>query len=241
MIRCNLFTFLTCLAAVAGLCSCTAASRTLQGQSDGAGVTREFGRAESEQDAPELMSFFDETYGGYAFYFVLDRSSAMGERAFNLLKIEVIRALQGMTERSVFCCVFSGRDGPIVYGDPPQKLDVAGKAQFTGHISLVRASPTTLHCESRMREALERAFAIATNSHIEHSVLIIAGGAIGLYPGDDEDPERILREIMAKNPHGIPIHIVYMGSRSGEDWSRGRPLLEKLARATNGTFKVWPH
>jgi hypothetical protein len=57
-------------------------------------------------------------------------------------------------------------------------------------------------------------------------------------PNDSNDPNENFNRIMAKNMLRIPINTIYTGPMSGEDWTIGKPLLERLSRASNGKFKI---
>jgi hypothetical protein len=99
-----------------------------------------FGWSDDEEDEPELIDFYSEELEGDAFFFCLDRSSSMerpaanGQRKYDVMRREVIRAISGLTKRSVVTCVFYNRDNPLVYGDPPIKMDAGGKAQMIGKV-----------------------------------------------------------------------------------------------------------
>jgi hypothetical protein len=46
----------------------------------------------------------------------------------------------------------------------------------------------------------------------------------------------VLQEIIAANVRDLPIHTFYGGPRSGDDWTIGKPLLERIAELTGGRF-----
>ena len=95
-----------------------------------------FGVEEEKEDKPPLIEFYNEMYEGDAFFFCLDRSSSMGnaasngQRKFDVLKKEVLKALQTMASESMVSVVFYNFEGALVIGDPPVKMDGAGKGKM---------------------------------------------------------------------------------------------------------------
>jgi hypothetical protein len=68
-------------------------------------------------------------------------------------------------------------------------------------------------------------------------MVIVADGRTHC-PNEENNPERVFQRIIAKNVFRIPINTIYTGPQSGEDWTIGKPMLERIARATNGKFKI---
>lgn len=199
-----------------------------------------FGWSDDEEDEPELIEFYSDEYEGDAFFFCLDRSSSMGqataggETKFAVLKRETVRALSGMTKRSVATVVFYNQDQkPLIYGEPPIKMDGAGKAKL---VSQVIGTP--ISAGSCMLRGMVKALEVANRSNNEHRTVILTADGRTHCPNDETDANRIFQRIMSANVLRIPINTVYTGAQSGEDWTIGKPLLERLARATNGKFKI---
>jgi hypothetical protein len=71
-----------------------------------------------------------------------------------------------------------------------------------------------------------------------HRTMIMVSDGRPTCPNDDNDPDLIFCRIMAKNVLRIPINTIYTGPRSGPDWEIGAPLLERIARATGGSFTL---
>jgi len=201
---------------------------------DGFGVTQE------DEEEPELIEFYADEYEGDAFFFCLDRSSSMGQTTasgevkFSVLKRETIRALQGLTSRSVVSIVFYNQDmEPLTFGDPPIKMEAAAKAQL-----ISKVTGTQISVGSCMFRGAEKLLGIATKSQNEHRTMILVADGRTHCSNGENDANRVFARIIAKNTTRMSINTIYTGMQSGEDWTIGKPLLERLSRATNGRFKV---
>ena len=199
-----------------------------------------FGWSEDEEDEPELIEFYSDEFEGDAFFFVLDRSSSMGqasssgESKFAVLKRETVRAISGLTKRSVVSVVFYNKDqNPLVYGEQPIKMDGAGKAKMVGNVL-----GTPISNGSCMLRGVLKALEIAQRSQNEYRTLVLTADGQTTCPNGERDANRIFQNIMSHNVLRMPINTVYTGPQSGGDWTIGKPLLERLSRATNGKFKI---
>jgi len=139
-----------------------------------------------------------------------------------------------LTKRTVVSVVFYNRSlKPLVYGDPPERMDPPGKARMIARVLATRLGQGT--CLLRgMMTTLE----LAKKIQAVERTIILTGDGRTTCPNGEQDPERVFTCIMAHNVLCIPINTVYTGTQTGEDWAVGKPLLEKLARATGGTFRV---
>jgi hypothetical protein len=199
-----------------------------------------FGSTEEEEDLPEIIEFYSQEYEGDAFFFVLDasksmrRNAASGQVKFQILKREVVSALSGLTKRSVLSCVFyNSRQNQTFVGDPPLKMDDAGKSQV-----IAKLFSTSLELQSCMALGADKAFEVAQKTKNEHRTMIIVADGRTQCRSDENNPDRVFARIMARNQYRIPINTIYVGPQSGKDWSLGKPLLERLSRATNGKFTI---
>ena len=199
-----------------------------------------FARIGDEEDEPEIIEFYNEQYEGDAFVFVLDRSSSMGQaaqngrRKFDILKDETIRALSAMSERSVASVVFYDASiRPLVYGEPPIRMTPANKSML---IAQVAATP--LGRGSCMLRGVLKALELIQRTREEHRTIILTSDGRTTCPNGERDPDRIFQAIMAHNPLRIPINTIYTGPQQGSDWEIGKPLLERIAQATGGKFKI---
>ena len=199
-----------------------------------------FGWSEEEEDEPEIIEFYNDEYEGDGFFFCLDRSSSMGGQAsngmrkFDVLKQETVKALSGLTKRSVVSVVFYDYQGqPLVYGDPPVKMDGAGKARIIAQVQSTKIS----HGSCMLRGAL-KALGLAQKTQNEHRTMILIADGRTTCPNGERDPNRIFQQIMGRNIFHMPVNTIYTGPQNGDDWTIGKPLLERLARATNGKFKI---
>jgi hypothetical protein len=199
-----------------------------------------FGFQEDEEDEPELIEFYNDEYEGDAFFFCLDRSSSMGEPAangkpkFEVLKGETVRAMTGLSERSVVSIIFYDFNlQPLVYGDPPIKMNGAGKGKLIGQII-----STQISHGSCMSNGAVKCLDLAMKTKNEHRMMILTSDGRTQCSTDEADPDRVFQKIISRNTLRLPINTIYTGATSGDDWTLGKPLLERLARATNGRFKI---
>ncbi len=199
-----------------------------------------FGMSEEDEPEPELIEFYADEFEGDAFFFVLDRSSSMGqttatgEQKFAVLKRETVRALQGLTSRSVVCLVFYDKSNdPLTYGDPPIKMEAASKSTL-----ISRVSGTLLSSGSCMTKGVEKALQIANKTQNEHRTMILTADGRTHCDGTEMPAEQVAARILGKNTKRMPINTVYTGPQSGGDWDVGKPLMERLARSTGGKFKI---
>ena len=199
-----------------------------------------FGMGEEEEPMGEYIDFYADEYEGNAFFFVLDRSSSMrettasGEQKFAVLKRETIRALQGLTSRSVVCLVFYDKSNdPLTFGDPPIKMEANAKANLIGRVAGVQLSEG-----SCMTKGAEKALGIAGKTQHEFRTMILTADGRTHCDGAELSAETVASRILAKNTKRMPINTIYTGKQTGEDWEKGKPLLERLARATGGRFKI---
>jgi hypothetical protein len=199
-----------------------------------------FGVTEEDEQEPEIIEFYADEYEGDAFFFCLDRSSSMGQTTasgevkFSVLKRETVRALQGLTSRSVVSIVFYNQDmEPLTYGDPPIKMEPAAKAQL-----ISRVTGTPISVGSCMFRGAEKLLGIANKTQNEHRTMILVADGRTHCSNGENNADKVYQRIIAKNTTRMPINTIYTGLQSGEDWTIGKPLLERLSRATNGKFKI---
>jgi hypothetical protein len=200
-----------------------------------------FGNSEEEEEDPEIIEFYGDTYEADAFFFCLDRSSSMngqtasGEQKFAVLKRETIKALQGLTSRSKATVTFYNRDrDPLTYGDPPVQMDAAGKAKMIGDV--MGAPISTGSC---MSNGMEKTLNIANSlKKVDYRAILLVGDGMTQCTTGATGPEPVYQRISGKNTQKIPINTIYTGPQSGEEWNTGKPLLERIARSSNGKFKI---
>ena len=197
-----------------------------------------FGVEEEKEDKPPIIEFYNEMYEGDAFFFCLDRSSSMGQQTstgqtkYEVLKRETLKALQSMASQSVVSVVFYNHAGALVYGDPPVKMDGAGKSKMIANVA-----GTPISYGSCMIKGAIKCLDIAMKCSNEHRTMIIVADGRCHCDGN-EDQDMVFNQIMAKNSLRIPINTIYTGPKTGSDWDKGKPMLQKLAQATKGKFSI---
>ncbi len=177
---------------------------------------------------------------GKAYFFCVDRSGSMGETGadgetkFVTVKREIVRAIQAMSEECVVSVVFFDHwRSPLTYGDPPIRMDPAGKATLTSLITR-----TYLSSGSCMMYGMERVFELASRTARREPTIILIGDGRTHCEGDELPVSDAFFALMRENVRRIPINTVYVGSTRGDDWDRGKALLELLSRATGGTHTL---
>ncbi|HAK97009.1 MAG TPA: hypothetical protein DCM87_18965 [Planctomycetes bacterium] len=112
-------------------------------------------------------------------------------------------------------------------------MEPAAKAQL-----ISRVSGTPISNGSCMFRGAEKLLGIAMKTQNEHRTMILVADGRTHCSNGENNPDNVFKRIMAKNVTRMPINTVYTGPQSGEDWTIGKPLLERLSRATNGKFKI---
>ncbi len=206
-----------------------------------------FAMTEEEEDTPEIIEFYNEEYEGDAFFFCLDKSDSMGANTssgqpkWQVRNRETLKAIQAMSNRSVCTVLFFDHKSAMgrsdLIGDPPLKMDAAGKARAIAFVSSMR---TANHpgSDSCIVPGMLQLLAIANKTNNEHRTCILVADGRAQCNGSEEQPDRVFQQIMAHNVLRIPINTIYTGQKSGADWERGASVLRRLAQATNGKFKV---
>ncbi len=171
--------------------------------------------------------------------FVLERSmrpTAGGTPTYMLVNRAVIEAVQLLGPRhrvSIIDMVTYGHEN--LFGDPPIAMDGEGKERLSAYISrgTVDSNPDTCLCA-----AVLRGLQLAQRYANPDASLVLIGSGRATCSGDEVDPQRIFSKITTSNGERFPINTVYTGSHRGDDWYIGKPLMERLARATNGWFRL---
>jgi hypothetical protein len=198
------------------------------------------GFSEEEEDQPELIDYYSDQFEGDAFVFVNDRSSSMtavigSKTKFQILKEEMLRAISGLSERSVVSVTFYDGTGSVVIGDPPIKMTSAGKARVASQLTTVQT--TSGSCI--VTHGAKKGFELLQKTKNEFRTMFITSDGRTHCNGEDS-PDVAFAKIMAMNVLRVPINTVYTGPTdpTNDDWVKGHALLEMLARATNGRCKV---
>jgi hypothetical protein len=204
-----------------------------------------FSVSEEEEDAPELIEFYSNEYEGDAWFFCLDKSDSMsantggGQPKYMVRNRETIKALTALTKRSTATCLFFDwkKAQSDIFGDPPVRMDAAGKSRMIGQVSRMTVA-NHAGSDSCICAGMLRVMQVANKAVNAHRVLLLVADGRAQCSGDETDPERVFQKITSNNIHRIPINTIYTGAQSGDDWTIGKPLLERLARATGGKFKI---
>ncbi len=197
-------------------------------------------------DLPEGFSITEgeEKDEGGAWFFCLDKSDSMssmaacGQPKFLVRNRETIRVLAGLTDRCTATIIFFDHKKmkSDLYGDPPLTMNAANKARMIGQVSRTTVANHT-GSDSCIASGMVRLLQVANQTFTNRTMIVVADGRTQCC-GEETDPDRVFRKIMAHNVHRIPINTTYTGLQTGSDWELGKPLLECLARETYGTFTI---
>jgi hypothetical protein len=204
-----------------------------------------FSITEEEEDAPEFIEFYSNEYEGDAWFFCLDKSDSMsnntagGSPKYMVRNRETIKALSALTKRSTATCLFFDwkKENSDIFGDPPLRMDNSGKARMIAQVSRMTVANHS-GSDSCINAGMLRILRVVNKSTNSYRVIMLVADGRAQCSGDTEDPNRIFQSITSNNIHRVPINTVYTGAQSGDDWTIGKPLLERLARATGGKFKI---
>jgi hypothetical protein len=186
---------------------------------------------EDEEKTPPIIEFYDNLYEGEAFFFLLDRSSSMAASAsvggtkFDVLQREVIQAIQKMNKDTVCSICYFNHAGPLIYGQPPVKMDAAGKAVLIGNVSQTQVSHGSFICN-----AAKKFFQIINADSHEMRTIIYVGDGGHRQSSDDQ----AFNLIMQQNPERVPINGIYIGG----DSTAKPEFVKRLCKATNGKYSV---
>ena len=207
----------------------TAGGAWLIAASDGKPVNRPLdlpnggkGYEEEEEEVPETITFYGQSYEGDGFFFCLDKSGSMtiGD-SISEMKSEVTDAISGLTEQSEFALVaFS--TGWISWKPRPHVGTTANRTLSTAWVQSLEAGGQTY-----LATACIETIRLCNMSDKEHKQIIVLSDGEPNNPG----PAGTLSSVTSANWRCTPIHTVYLGSQMA-----ARQFMQQLAAMNHGEF-----
>jgi len=207
---------ISALAAFVGICLCSGKS-IAQSAGDAGGATKQnldlpfdaLGDSEEEEEAPEVIVFYGEQYEGDGFFFSCDKSSSMAGAKWQKCQREVIRVLNGLSEKAQFGICFydanlvkfptSGRPA-----DANQAMKAAGSAMVMS---------TTTGSGSCTKVSLVTCLQFANQSTAKRKTIVHLSDGHNTCNGQDEAQysKSILAEVAARNIQRAHINAMCIG------------------------------
>lgn len=199
------------------------------------------GSSEEEEDAPELIFFYGDTYEADAVVFCLDESRSMRHHSrWEIQKREVARAIRDLHQEAEFGLVFYGANA-YSFRDTLTKADEGGKQAALAYVNSRQLSLGTCLGPGVVRSLrmLQR------SSRKYRTVIVVSDGRPTVCPfvrgqGRDEALiQEILQQTVTANPGlQIRIHTIYVGT---DNDPRAIDFMRRLAERHNGTFRIVNH
>ena len=191
------------------------------------------GESEEEEDAPEIVTFYGQQLEGDGIFYVIDRSSSMGDRGeLAIAKTELARNITEFSERVEFGMVFFDQ-GIKMYPSNGQPA-TAGVGMKASAMSFVQA--TQAGFGSCCQQGLAKILRMANMATAKRKVIVYLGDGRGHCQGGDENQylKQTLSAITAQNYQRIPINCIMVldVTAVGEDF------LKRLSTANGGTYSV---
>ncbi len=153
---------------------------------------------------------------------------AMAE--YFLLMREMVKIVHSLNPRYEVSLVYYNRE-PVVFDDLPVTMDEDGKKLI---FEKFEAAPDRdAEC---LMAGLAASLDIANGHRAGRSEVILAGQGRPMCTIGDGGLDAVYEDAMRCNSRCLPINAVFAGS--GIDVTLGLPLLERLARSTNGWFRI---
>lgn len=183
------------------------------------------GRAEDDEDAPELITFYGNEFEGDGFYWCLDTSYSMsGDDRLATLQAEVSSAIAALSARAQFSLV-AFNSTTNVWSPTSVRATAAHKATAIGWVQGLTATGWT--CLAPAGVAIVE---IANDATARSKSVFVVGDGQPVCDGADTGAQ-CLTEITAANWRRLPIHTLYVASDSA-----GIAFMQALAAANDGSF-----
>jgi Mg-chelatase subunit ChlD len=186
---------------------------------------------EEIEDPPEIVTFYGQNFEGDGIFYVVDRSSTMGDSGeIHVAKREVIRNIREFSTRVQFALVFF--DASVMKfpsSGLPAECTPAMKASAIAYVESVTAGGGTC-CQQALAAGLQ----FANRATSQRKVLIYVGDGGGTCQGADESTylKQTLAAITSQNFQRVQINCIGVLQQGplNEDF------MKRLAAANGGTF-----
>jgi len=193
------------------------------------------GDAEEEEDAPEVVVFFGQSYEANALVFALDQSGSMSENGrWQLQTREVNKAISELTERVDLGVVYYSST-VNAFREVPIRAIALNKTAAHGYIASRQPAGDTC-----LAEGLVKALEIVRKSEAKHKVVVVTSDgkpdicATG-HQASPSEIEGLIQKTVAANPgRQVTVHTIWVGA--GTD-NEAITFMKKLAAAHGGTFR----
>jgi len=194
------------------------------------------GEASSEEEAPEILSFYGRGYEASAIVFALDESGSMSDQGrWQLQTREVMRSLRELSARSEFGVVYYG-SRVSAFRKSPARAEEGPKAQALQFVNSRKPNGDTC-----IGEGVIEALKIVRQSKSKHRAVIVTsdGRPDVCATGDRATPEQV-RQLLARtaaaNPDGsVQVHTIFVGRGTEKE---AIAFMRRLALQHNGMFRL---
>jgi hypothetical protein len=185
-----------------------------------------------EEDAPETIHFYGQTYEGDGFFFTVDRSGSMQDSGeLQIAKREMIRNIQELSNRTQFSVNFF--DANLIYfpqSGRPAEASQAMKGAATGFINSTPGGGGSC-CQKGLLNALR----FANLSTSKRKVIVYVGDGGGTCGGNEGTyHQQTLAMVTQQNYQRAQVNAigVLMAGRTTQE-----QFLRQLTSMNNGTYK----
>jgi len=182
----------------------------------------------ADEDAPEVVVFYGQSFEGDGIFYCLDRSSSTADGELNIEQRETVRNIMDFSSRIKFGVVFydSGVEKFPASGLPVEATASNKQAAVNWVMQVV---PGTGTCVKR---GLLEALKFANRSTAKRNVLIYLGDGFTTCPQKEAVAysQKTLTEVRSRNTKNIQINAICVGTQVSEDFPKA------LAAMNAGTY-----
>jgi len=186
-----------------------------------------FGLNETEEEAPEVVVFYGQSFEGDGIFYCLDRSSSTCNGELAIEKRETIRNIMEFSSRIEFGIAFYDRGlRKFPTSGRPMTADASGKSAGVSFVSSTQCGSGTC-----VKLGLMACLEFANFSSAKRNVIIYLGDGGTTCPGSNPSQyaQTTLTEVKSKNSRRAQINSIHVGT---DDSS----FSKQLATQNGGTF-----
>lgn len=189
---------------------------------DGAGQE---GDEEEEEEAPEIVVFYGQTYESDGVFFCVDKSGSMTGQAWTRCQEEVIKNILQFSEKVQFGIVFfDDRIAKFPKTHRPAEATPAMKVAAQSMVMSVQPGLGSCYVEGLI-EALN----FANLATVKRRLIILLGDGEVLCNGNLGIREQCLNEVKSRNTTGVKINTICISCQN-------EGFMQALAADNGGTF-----
>ena len=186
-----------------------------------------FGLNETEEEAPEVVVFYGQSFEGDGIFYCLDRSSSTCGGELAIEKRETLRNIMEFSSRVEFAVVFYDAGmKKFPQSGRPMKADAAGKSAAVSFVSATQCGRGTC-----VKRGLLECLSFASFSSAKRNVIIYLGDGGTTCPNTNHRQygEQTLQEVKARNFKNAQVNSIHVGN--DDTW-----FSKALATQNNGSF-----